>query len=364
MVLLGTLYFKFSISQNITFDNWQNFSKQELMPKEVKLQDSNNNVDLIKFKNRFYVVFRTAPTHFPSKKVRMYIVSSSDFKTWDYETTINTESDIREPRFAIWNDSLYCYCFVGGVNKYKFQPKLLITIATSGNKNWTAPVSINMDGFVPWRLRIKDSILYLSAYDGKNLYNRKHKSNLRLFQSKDARNFIPISAQPQVEKKGAEEGEFIFDKSGTLYTVVRLEGYGALIGKAHKDSIDKWKCAETKYKYDSSLLFEHNDEIYLISRRNLDGESNRSKKKIYNLVLYSLTETKKTLFKLKKKNLTLSFIMDLPSTGDCAFPAIEKINGTDYLVMNYSNDFTKKEKNWWRGQHDKTYIYWSIIHIK
>jgi hypothetical protein len=362
-------FFNGLFSQIITFDEWKNFSDPSLMPAEVHLQNSNNNLDLVKFKDRFYVVFRTAPTHFPSKKATMYIISSTDFKKWDFEYSINMQSDLREPRFAIWHDSLYCYCFQGGKKWYKFEPKQLFVTATSGNKLWTLPASIGLDGFVPWRLRIKNDVLLLSAYNGKNLYNKAHQNELRLFKSKDGRRFAAISKEPQINVDAAEEGEFIFDSTGTLYSVVRLEGYGGLICKANKDSIYNWHYVRTKYKYDSPLFFEHTNDIYLISRRNLDGATDRSREgkkahRTYNLVRYSLTRKKTALFKLNKNDLSLTHILDFPSTGDCSFAGIEKLNDTDYLVMNYSSDISKKEKIWLRGQEGKTYLYWSVLHIK
>lgn len=357
------------VAQTITFDEWKNFSDPSKIPTEVSLQKSNNNLDLVKFKDRFYVMFRTAPSHFPSKKVKMYVISSSDFRKWDFESEINMQSDIREPRFAVWHDSLFCYFFQGGTTWYKFQPKQLFVISTIGNRQWTAPSSIGLDGFFPWRLRIKDDELLLSAYNGKNLYNKAHQNELRLFKSKDAKHFTPISKETQVSMNAAEEGEFIFDSSGILYSVVCLEGYGGLLCKANKDSIYKWEYKKTKYKYDSPLFFEHKNDIYLISRRNMDGACDRSKEgkkphRMYNLVCYSLTKKKTSLFKLNKNNLTLSYILDLPSTGDCSFAGIEKLSETDYLVMNYSSDISKKEKNWIRGQSGKTYLYWSVMHIK
>ena len=364
-ILCGTI----ASSQNITYDSWQKLSTQELMPAEVKLRKSNNNLDVVQFKGRFYTAFRTAPSHFASSKTKMYVISSIDLKKWDFENVIEPGSDIREPRFAVWGDSLYLYCFKGGTKAFKFEPREVIVVASLGNKQWTSPASIGLDGYVPWRLRVHNSTLLLSAYYGKDLYNSKHQSDLRLFKSVDARHFVPVSKEPQLNVQTAEEGEFIFDKSGTLYAVVRLEGYGALVCRSEKDSIDKWKYVKTKHKYDSSLLFEHNNEIYLIARRNLDGACDRSGEnkrphRVYNLVRYSLTKKRTALFKLDKQSLYLKPLLDFPSTGDCSFAGIQKLNDSDYLVMNYSSEITKKEKIWLRGQYGKTFIYWTILHMK
>jgi hypothetical protein len=361
--------FNFLSSQTITYDTWEKFSIASQMPAEVHLQNSNNNLDLVKFKNRFYVAFRTAPTHFASPKTTLYVVSSTDYKKWEFEYELNVQADIREPRFAIWNDSLYLYCFKGGTKKFRFEPQELLVTSTSEGKSWIPASSVQLDGYVPWRLRIHNNELLLSAYYGKDLYNNKHQSDLRLFKSTDARHFKPISKEPQINVKTAEEGEFIFDSTGTLYAVVRLEGYGALVCKADKDSIDKWHFVKTKHKYDSSLLFEHKNDIYLIARRNLDGPCDRSAEghkphRAYNLVRYSLTKKRTALYKLDKATLSFTSVLDFPSTGDCSFAGIQKLTDTDYLIMNYSNDISHKEKIWLRGQFGKTYLYQSVLHIK
>ncbi len=368
-ILFFFSFLNFLSAQTITYDSWEKFSTPSQMPAEVHLQDSNNNLDLVKFKNRFYVAFRTAPTHFASPKTTMYVISSTDYKKWEFEYELNVQADIREPRFVVWNDSLYLYCFKGGTKKFKFEPQELLVTGTFEGKNWTKAASVQLDGYVPWRLRVYNNELLLSAYYGKDLYNNKHQSDLRLFESRDARHFKPISKEPQINVKTAEEGEFIFDSTGTLYAVVRLEGYGGLVCKANKDSLDKWQFVKTKHKYDSSLLFEHNNDIYLIARRNLDGPCDRSAEghkpnRAYNLVRYSLTKKRTALYKLDKTALSFAPVLDFPSTGDCSFAGIQRLTDTDYLVMNYSNEISGKEKIWLRGQFGKTYLYQSILHIK
>ena len=52
---------------------------------QCEIQKSNNNLDLVKFHDKFYLAFRTAPNHFPSGKAVMYIVSSTDLEKWNYE---------------------------------------------------------------------------------------------------------------------------------------------------------------------------------------------------------------------------------------------------------------------------------------
>ncbi|MFN8283872.1 MAG: hypothetical protein U0U67_11700 [Chitinophagales bacterium] len=362
------LSFQFIKAQNITTDEWTKFVPSVSIPKNIKCRKSNNNVDLIQFNGKYYCAFRTAPTHFASKKVHLYIISSTDFKNWKFETEFFVKADMREPRFCIFQNKLHFYFFEGGYNIFKFEPKHIWTsiLADSG---WSEKIQTNLDGFVDWRFHEHDNKMYLSAYYGVNLYNSQHHANLRLFTSEDGINFQPISKEPQITEKGAEEGEFVFDKQGNVWSLVRLEGSGSLLCFASKDSIDKWKTKFSKFKYDSSLLFEQGDDLCLIARRHLKGEAtpvqNPSKKqRRKNLLRYSFSKKVTALYKINKEKMEIETLMDFPSTGDTAFPAIAPIDSNSFYVLNYSSDIHKRSRIWFGGQLAKTYIYQTVLHFK
>jgi len=325
-------------------------------------------VDAIAYNGRYYMSCRSAPTHFPSKKTRLYVLSSADMKNWQVEQEYALGCDIREPRFTIQQDSLYLYFFTGSKHWYEFKPRELLVAASKGDGSWTTLASTGLDGYVPWRIRRKDDTLYMSAYYGVNLYNKSHKGDLRLFVSTDGRSWTPLSEEPQVSEATAEEGEFIFDRHGNLYGTVRLESTGSLIVRADAGNIAKWQYKRSKFKYDSALLFEHKEELYLIARRNVPGEVDRSKpwlgqnfRRLLNLAKYSLSSKRTALYKIDKQNLEVIHLMDFPSTGDNAFPAIVKLSENQYGVFNYSSDIEEHNKIWIEGQVGKTYLYYSTL---
>lgn len=354
----------FANAQKINFSEWKNLTTSGKLPPQCKLMHSNNNLDLVKYKGKFYLAFRTAPTHYASTKVKFYVVSSYDLDKWEYETEISMGRDMREPRFAAYHDTLNLYFFSGGTSMFAFEPKQMFICRTTGGNQWTQPQTTNLDGFVPWRLRERNDTLYMSAYDGRNLYNKKHKSNLRLFYATNATNFQQYSVNPQIDADHAEEGEFIFDKRGDLFATVRLESEGALICKADNCNIGSWRKVKSKNKYDSALFFDHNDDLYLVSRRNNDGPMNRysdsvltNKQKIHNMLRYWFTTKVTSVFKLNKQDLSLSLVSDLPSTGDNAFPGIVQVDNNNYVLMNYSSNIKGRKKIWFTGQLGRTYIY-------
>lgn len=363
IVLIFLWISPFAQNQTVDTTGWEQLIPSDKIDRKVQPMKGNNNLDVVEFQGKYYLAFRTAPTHFASKKTKLYIVSSSDLKSWDYEHEFHLGADLREPRFAILNDTLFFYFFEGGKHPLKFEPNK-VWMSYLDNGTWKEKQDLNLDGFVTWRFRTRTDTLYLSAYYGKDLYNSKHEGNQRLFYSVDGLVFNPISDEPQVPTLGAEEGEFIFDSVGNLYGTLRMEGDGSMVVFAPKDNLKKWTTKYSKFKYDSALLFEHENEFYLISRRNLDGESKKSNWRLYNLVRYSLTKKKTALFHLNKKDLTLHWLKDFPSTGDTAFPGIVSIGDGKFFLVNYSSNIYGKEKNWIKGQLGKTFIYSTILDME
>ncbi len=333
------------------------------LPKEVLCQKANNNLDVIIYKHRYYIAFRTAPSHFASRHTCLFVMSSEDAQKWTYETKISIGSDIREPRFLVFKHKLFLYYFEGGKNPLKFQPKKC-WVCTVDSGKWKSTCIPELSNFIPWNVKLHNGKAYLSAYYGKGLYKLNHQAELRLFTTDDGFRWRPISKDPQCALKGAEEGEFEFDKAGNLWATIRLEGGGALIAFADKDSLGNWHFTHTGNKYDSALLFAQGDEIYLISRINMDGEADKAPQWLplwfrqrYNLVRYSLTQKKTALFRLDRTAKRMVHLFDFPSTGDNAFPRIVAYSRNSFLLFNYSSDINRKPINWLRGQLGKTFIY-------
>jgi hypothetical protein len=323
-------------------------------------QKSNNNIDIAAFNGVYYIALRTAPTHFASKKTKLVVFKSEDLKKFAIDTIISLASDIREPRFCVFNGMLYLYFFQGGTKALKFEPQKIWHISKTLNGSWSNLIDVNLDGYVPWRVRPILNKMLMSAYYGKDLYNSKHKSDLRLFESSDGIKWKPISEKPQCDMEYAEEGEFIIDRDSVLWGTIRFEGFGGALVKAEKNDWANWNIIKTDYKYDSALLFERENEIYLISRRNVDGVANRFKSRTRNLLRYSFTKKCTALFKINKEKMTIEHIFDFPTTGDNAYAGIVQTAVNKYAIVNYSSD-PSKPKNWIKGQLGKTNIYLHTI---
>ena len=354
-------------AQSIEYTPWKMVVPSEGIPKDVNLRKANNNLDIITYVDKYYLAFRTAPSHFASKKTRIYVLSSNDLNNWELEKEIHLKNDLREPRFIVYNNTLFFYYFEGGRKPWRFEPKHLYMSSKDLDGKWTKDNKTKLDGYIPWRLREHNGLIYMSAYYGKNAYN-KDSVDLRLFISNNGIDFDPISKAAQIiHPLGIGEGEFLFDDNGDIWGVARSEFDGSHTFHGKKDALHLWTTKHSDYKFDSSLMFEKDGQIYLIARRNLDGDGRyvrKPGKHLKNLLRYSFTKKTTAIFKLDKANMGWIHLRDIEGTGDNAFPALIENKDGSFLLMNYSSKLTKRSKTWIRGQLGKTYIYMCELRIK
>jgi hypothetical protein len=335
------------------------------LPANIEIMKSMNNVDLIKHNDRYYMSFRTAPSHFASSKTLMHVLSSDDGKRWQLEYTIRMGADVREPRFLSLNGKLFLYFFKLGTNPFAFEPQdMYLTEKTESG--WSSPEKFFRPGFVDWRARVYNGKAYMSVYYGKGLYGSQSKAEIYLLSSEDGRNWTPVSETTQVSIAGAEEPEFEFDKEGNIWGTIRMENSGGgYTFFAPKDHLDKWQLHHVPEKYDSALMLRHGDEMYLLARRNVDGNVDKAPKflpeslrKWLNLARYSLTKKRTAMYHFDKAAMTVNPLFDFPSHGDTAFPAIAPLNDSQYLFLNYSSELgIDKDYKWIVGQLKTTRLY-------
>lgn len=359
-------------TQKISYTPLVRVAPGNSLPKNVKPSKSNNNLDIVKFSSRYYFAFRTAPVHFASEEAVLYVVSSADLKMWEYETQFRFGSDVREPRFMTFKGKLFLYFFKGGSNIFSFAPEHIYATEFISKTKWTKPKPVYKPGFVLWRAKEHSGKAYMSVYYGVGLYsNETDPGHLQLLESTDGYNYKLVNNKEVSTETSAEEGEFEFDKEGNLYATIRLEMKGGKVCRAKKEALSDWECKFTPYKYDSALMLRHNDEFYVIARRNVAGTYNRNSKLLpeflrseWYLVRYSLTRKRTAMYRLNKEKLELEPLFDFPSRGDTAYAGIVKVSGNQYYVLNYSTDINGPDTNWLWGQFFGSNIYETYLEFK
>jgi len=124
---------------------------------------------------------------------------------------------------------------------------------------------------------------------------------------------------------GGTETDFAVDSSKTLFAVVRNEagdaaGAGSKLCRGNGVTLGDWVCKTDVRKYDSPLVFIHEDEVYVVGRRNLSGDGRYdisthqgALRTIQNELAYITTAKRCAVWHWDKAKDELGFVMDLPS---------------------------------------------------
>jgi hypothetical protein len=351
-----------------------------ILPKDLVLLNSNNNVSIQIFNHRLYVAFRTSKTHFASGTTALQVISTANGKTWKTELVIAEGNDAREPFLIEINDSLRFYFFEAGNSPIAFEPKKIKMYAMGENGIWTKPIEVLQKGEVHWSMKNRMNTTFLTSYLGSH-YQLKGNATVQLNFTKtnDGINWLPVGDTSTVYTGGISETDFEFDKQGNIWAIGRQEdgdqtGFGSMLFYASENNLGNWQHGNKSnpVAYMSPKLFRHNNDIYLIARRQLGkkvfGHANpkRSMKwqRIFNWTRYSLSPKTTTIFKLNKTTKSFQPVTDMPGAGDTAFPSIIRLNKDQFLVANYTSPPHKSKFTWLRGQLSKTMIYLQLITFK
>ncbi len=351
------------------------------LPSEITPQDSNNNLDIVRHDGRLWLAFRTAPSHFASSETELFVVSTEDEETWRYEGRFAMDTDLREPRFLSHDGDLFLYFAILGDNPLAFEPGSSRVTRYLSTGEWTEPETwFDEEGFIPWRVRQWNGRPTMIGYTGgENIYENDGEGvKVYWLQSDDGLTWEAlVPGQPVVTEGGSSETDWASLSDGTVIAVQRNEagdemGWGSRICRAEANALGDWTCTADPRKYDSPLVFAHEDHIYLIGRRNvtetgaydlgMDDLSAASQTLMYQADYWQHPK-RCSLWEVDPEALVVEFLMDLPSRGDTCFPsAIDQGDGS-FLVYNYTSPLDGEDVSWLEGQQGQTIIYRAMLHF-
>jgi hypothetical protein len=345
------------------------------LPPQLQLGASNNNLDAIRHSDGYvYLAFRTAPHHFANPDTIIYVVRSRDELTWQFEARFHLGTDLREPRLLSMGDRLMLYVSRLGKDPLAFQPQGMSVAERRADGTWSELETMGPAGIMGWRARRLNDVPVLLVYSGgESIYDLgEPRLKVELWKSADGRTWAPFDAtHPVVYAGGGSEADCVLGDDGWLYGVIRNEagdasGWGSKVCKAPPGRPAHWQCKSDRRKYDSPFMFWHDGEAYLIARRNLNGNGDydlgsgpsHTLRTIWNQVNYSLSPKRTALWRYVRGEDRFAYVSDLPSRGDCCFPAV--IPGAapgEYVVYDYSCALDGPDVAWLRGQRGETFIY-------
>lgn len=339
------------------------------LPPTLNVGASNNNCAIAFHDGRLFLAWRTGPTHFASPDVRIVVVSSPDLgQTFDLEHEVAIGADVREPSLLSIGGRLILHYFEAGTNPVAFEPRQVWQCERLGPGRFSTAVAVGTPGDVPWDLKVRGGRAWMTSYRGGH-YNLSGASNVDVFfhVSTDGLAWTPVPGTGpggRVYRGGVSEVGFELDAAGGLVAVTRLEdgdttGFGAHVATAPAANLGSWSfpARADPERYDSPRLFRHGDDVYLLARRDVGGPYDRGLtylpfdlQRIYNLGAYSLRLKRTALYRVEPAARRVVHLVDLPSCGDTAFPAVARLSANEFLVANYTSPLGGYDPSWIEGQ--------------
>jgi hypothetical protein len=359
-------------------------SPSSALPPGVESQTSNNNLDIVWYRGRLFYAFRTAPSHFASRDVVMYVMSTADNVTWTHEATFDMDTDLREPRFLVANDRLFLYFAVLGDYTGEFEPKEARVSELLGPGEWSESEVVFEPGYIPWRAKtFAGKPMVIGYVGGENIFDvdgEPVRVSWWTTEGDDARALVPmVPNKPIVLEGGSSETDLVELADGGLVAVSRNElgdlqtGWGSKICRADAASLGDWTCVGDPRKYDSPIVFKHREDVYMIARRQVTDTGH------YDLMLrdlppaeqttqynvqYWITPKRCALWKVDPEALAVTHVLDLPSSGDTCFPGVLQLGEGRFLVYNYTSPLEGNlDRPWMMAQFEPTQIHYLTLTI-
>lgn len=324
---------------------------------------SNNNLDACLLGSELFLAFRTAPTHFASRRARIELLSRDEGGPWRHETSVVLGRDVREPRLVVFGERLLLYFFTAGVRPTRFEPDRIHMSERLGTGRWSAPRPVSPPDHVVWRVRPVGGRLVMSCYrDASGAYTTDRPPRARFLVSDDGVRWEPLFDTDALGA-GTTETDFTEHPDGGFLVVSRKEsrgsGLGSVVARINPDGTAS-AVRDDPRKFDSPAMFDWRGRTFLVARRQrvfggraevLPPSVPGGLRDVGNQLAYWLTPKATALFEVDPGTLAVEHVTDLPGCGDTAFAAVVG-GGTDdeVVVFNYSSPLKLSPLPWVAGQ--------------
>ncbi|MCB9675761.1 MAG: hypothetical protein H6737_11625 [Alphaproteobacteria bacterium] len=351
------------------------------LPPEIVPNNANNNLDVEEHDGRLWMAFRSAPTHFADTEVDLWVMSTADQVTWEYEGHFRYGIDLREPQLVSYGGELHLFFATLGSDPLDFEPGTPLHSLYVSRGDWTTPGPVFSRGFIPWRIKVVNDRMEVTGYDGgENVYEFADREpiQIRWLQSTNGLDWSPVvPGKSVVLEGGGSETDVEYLEDGSIVAVVRNEaggpeGFGSFVCTAPADDLGTWSCDTDPKKYDSPLLFQHNGEVWLVARRNVTDSG------AYDLERDDLTLEQQylqyqadywgkpkrcSLWRVDPETRTTEFAADLASKGDTCFPEVVR-SGVTFRIFNYTSPLDSAGDPFWlQGQTGPTHIVYQDLEL-
>jgi hypothetical protein len=293
--------------------------------------------DLVRFRDRFFCVFREAKAHVsPDGTIR--ILSSPDGQKWDAAGLLTLAGyDLRDPKICTTPDGRLMICGGAAVREGS-QPatshRSFVCFSADG-KQWGKLQWVAQPDEWLWRVTWFEGKAYGVSYFAGPSSRAVQSYGTRLYVSDDALDFRPLVPELYGES-GPNEGTLRFAADGTCYLLLRRDGQSsntALLGTS-KPPYTAWTWKDLGAYYGGQNFIQLPDGRWIAAGRLITAQAG----------------AKTVLCDLDVARGKLTPLVTLPSGGDTSYPGV--VWHADRLWVSY-----------YSSHEGKTSIYLAVFRV-
>jgi hypothetical protein len=257
--------------------------------------------DLLRYKDRWYCVFREGSAHV-SPDGALRVIVSDDGETWKSRALVTSPKyDLRDAKLTTTPDGRLMLNGAGMIADADVRYYSMVWFSSDDGHTWTEGEQIGDPGFWLWRTQWHNNTAYTMGY----ATNRdRTQRTLRLYRSKDGRDFETLVEQLSAPA-GCGEDTILFMKDHSALCLLRHETGDkmAQLGTASPPYTD-WKWRDLNLRIGGPNMIQLPDGRILAATRLYDGGARTS------------------LSWLDPKNGKLTEVLKLPSGGDTSYAGL------------------------------------------
>ena len=255
--------------------------------------------DLIRFKGRWYCVFREGKGHV-SPDGRLRVITSADGRKWESAALISSPtSDLRDAKITVTPDGRLMLSGAEAVNKPTTHRHQSLVWFSSDGRRWSRRHEVADRDFWMWRTTWHKGKAYGFGYG-----TRKDNRLIRFYASRDGKKFDTL-IKTAFDVGYPNETSLLFLPADTCYCLLRRDGNPntAQLGVA-KPPYTKWTWKDLGVRIGGPHMIRLPDGRLVAVVRLYGGK------------------TRTSLCGLDPKKGTLTEVLELPSGGDTSYAGL------------------------------------------
>ena len=286
--------------------------------------EHNAFTDLIRFRDRFYLTFRSCPDgHSVHPTATIIILESNDAQTWKPVHRFGvSKRDTRDPHFLVFKDRLFVYtgtwyCGDSSPEVYNYNEHLGYASWSADGRSWSEPTMLEGTyGHYIWRAAAHDGTAYLCGRRKREFAetprNVRGDVESAMLESDDG---LIWRKRSLFQTTLGNETAFLFESDGTVVAVARYTLDNSQLCRS-RPPYREWDRTDL-HRYVGGPLLAKWAGRYLVGGRNSTAQGPKTS-------LCWLVNGKLQEFAV------------LPSGGDNSYPGFVELDATHGLISWYS----------------------------